>query len=160
MAGEVNAVRAALFAGLACTVPAVIWGVGLAASPHGAVAEGFAAGVAGLWIAQALCLAVLLPACVTLWTAREAASGAALFVLVPLPVLTLAWLMGVLPAAVSLRGLLLLGAGAVLVLAAMGCLRVSARPTLAGAAMMVLLQTGLGSVTLVFRDSWLDWVGL
>lgn len=99
-----------------------------------------------------------MPGCATLWSLREAAAGVVSFVLFPLPVLVLGWLMGVLPAHALAGGPLVLAAGAALALAAATAMR--ALPGAGAAAGLLSLQAGLGTATVIFRGSWLAWTGL
>jgi hypothetical protein len=155
----VSAQRAALLGGLLCTAPVVVWAAGVIALDDGMQGARLADGAAGLWLAQALCLGVLLPGCVTLWSSREFASGVLGFVLFPLPVLVLAWLMGVLPVSALLRGPVVLAGGAVVVAAAVMAL-CRWLPAPARAAAVLTLQAGLGTATLMWREAWLAWTGL
>ncbi len=153
-----GAQRAALLTGLACTMPVVVWAAGVMAVAGGEAPPRLEQAAPGLWLSQALCLTVLMPGCATLWSLREAAAGVVSFVLFPLPVLVLGWLMGVLPAHALAGGPLVLAAGAALALAAATAMR--ALPGAGAAAGLLSLQAGLGTATVIFRGSWLAWTGL
>lgn len=156
---ETGAYRAALLAGLICTTPAVLWAIGAVTLSADAASAALADGAAGLWLAQALCLAVLLPSCGTLWRSRDMAGATLSFALFPLPVLVLAWLIGVLSSAALWRGPLLLLAGAATVFIASTLVRAFVRGP-ASAAAVLSLQVTLGIITFMFRETLLTWTGL
>ena len=112
-----------------------------------------------LWLVQALCLAVLLPGCVTIWRARDAAGGVLSFVLFPLPLLVMAWLVGALPAVALWRGPALLLIGAAVITAASVAVHTLVRGPMRAAA-VVALQTALGITTLMLQEYWRAWSGL
>ena len=153
--------RVGLVAGVVVSAPAAAWATGLLLLGSGvSTTPQLAPGVAGLWIAQALVLLALLPACVTLWNTREAAGTVFVFVIFPLPLLVLVWLIGSLPAATLLGGIVGLALEASLILALAMAARAFALRNVACAAVVFLQQVGLGTVIVVYRDSWMGWAGM
>ena len=150
----------AILGAAACTLPVVVWAAGsvwLQTLVEVWQPEFLKRGVDTLWLAQALALAVLLPTYVGLRTPSVAAAGILIFVLSPLPVLCVAWLMGVLPIQSALSGVLSLAVIAmVLVLGVNRLFDYLPGPRLLPAA-TVLAQLAFVSVILVMGDRWLEW---
>lgn len=158
-----TAPRAALLAGLMISLPALIWAAGIRVeanefyhfAPHL-----LSPGLKAMLAAQVVVLTVFVP----WWSLRfswdEIIVGLMVFVLVPLPLLCLSWLMNLVRAVVLERGIFLLVLEAALIL----CISkvvfhiMPSRFTrmIAGAGMQALFATA----AFALRDRWLAWVGL
>ena len=153
--------RSGALAGAACALALASWlGPELLDGQPGVDPVGATrTGIAGLWVAQALALAVLGPRCLGS-SAGERLAGLWMLVAVPLPLLCFAWLAAALPAAALARGLLALAllAGAVAGLATL----VERVPwSEQGRRIAAAVQEiGLAALVWADRDRWMSWIGM
>ena len=157
-----NLGRSAVFTGLACGLPVVLWTIGsLSIADSGGVQVSLivATAMEGLMIGQACMLAAFVP-----WYAvragwAEVASGVTIFLLVPLPLYGVAWLAGAATGIPLARGLLVLALmGSVLLVVAKGVLAVCRGPLATPLAVAANQATAMIGV-IATREHWLTWVG-
>ena len=151
--------RSGTFAGAACSLAVAIWlGPELLDGGPGPDPIGVTrTGIAGLWVAQALALAVLGPRCVGS-SLRDRLAGLWMLLAVPMPLLCVAWLATALPTTALARGLLAMAllAGAVAGLATLlerVLWSVQSRRIIAAAQ-----EIGLAALVWASRDRWMSWI--
>jgi hypothetical protein len=113
----------------------------------------------GLWIAQALAIAVAGPRALGP-TFRDGAMGLLVLIAVPLPLLSFFWMTGAVSAGTLLAGTGLLGILAALALAAGGGLRRLGRSAWTGpwrAPAVAVLELGLVAGIWMHREALLSW---
>lgn len=153
--------RLGTYAGLVCTMPAAVWllaSIKLTAGSHSAVLAASLQAVEALALLNTLVAIVAAP-----WLTRarrwgEGLGGMVMLALVPLPILTVAWLTGAVAAGSLLRiPLGVLGLGACTYFVMVAVIR-SVRPDQGRPLAVVFVQAAGCALLWMGRDLWWDWL--
>lgn len=162
-----TAARTALLLGLGCSIAVVVWAAGdiVAGSVAGSPADefvrrGWPLALAGLWVAQAMALAVVAPWYALHFGWRESLGGLLTLLLVPLPLLALSWLTGAASLQVLGSGVFAMTLGALLIFGfASGMNRLLEQESLKSGASAALQFICVAAV-FAFRGHWSAWLSL
>lgn len=149
-----TAYRVAVFAGLAASLPVVVWFAGAMALADVSAIEArwlFDIGMGALWTALALVAALFAGFRAARPSARTAGLAQLILLATPAPVFCLAWLAGAASAGAIMRGFLLLGAGSLLIIVV--CRGARALPR---GSVQICFAAGI----IAARPFWLGWIGV
>jgi hypothetical protein len=155
--------RVSLVAGIMISLPVVIWAAGIWAEAdqfYGFAPHMLSPGLKAILAAQVIVLTVFVPWFSFRFSWDEIIVSLMVFILVPLPLLCLSWLMNVVSVVVVERGIFLLVIEAALILV-ISKVVFHIVPSLftrmiAGAGMQALFATA----AFALRGHWLAWIGL